>query len=1019
MVGRDNVTFSFRIDSAKAQATLRQLEAQVKRVGGTAITSSVQLDKLKVSIDSTGNRAAASAVNFQTATQGMLNLSTAAVQTFTSISNLDRANNRAKMSIIAVARAEDLLNNKRQRLVEMTEAGTTAGGKYANMQREIATAEADLTVKIEKKGIEQAAVNDIYMLFATNIANVTISSIQTLAILDKNQILLTKAKIVQQRIYNLSMFNGVRASLATQQALAIETAMRLNSTVAINAQASATARLTLATKAFIASNPVLLAVMAVTTAAFLIHESNILGTKTALDKLLGVEKDFESQVKEGRDGIEEYDDTLGKLNDTVGSSLPNSFESATKVMIAYTNSLRENTSVVDQNVESQIRLHGIIASGRNRQGGYTSTIPIIVNPQVSQGQGVGRQRGSFSSGGITTQSNEALASALSVKSEPWSPFIMPQAFADRGDNVGRVIIPKEVKSQVESRRGKITSKSAIATGAVTPTPQSLQGDQGSMFKQGPDMNNQFTLFGHSGGVSNIPAVQDLAKDLGVSVESLEGSLSTGQFSIKQLQIANQILSGDLMTIKHVKDFVESTKFKQFTPELEADRLILEKAKEQDNNFASIFRERYMGSGVSIDKILNELGKLEPDRKKRLDNKNKTFVDGIAFDFTTDLGLKAHQKYMQAKLGQLIPTVDAFNFAGIKDKQKELTGDQYLRFLGGQGLNDTSSFTNNENQNFRFGQPGGNPNTLLNDSTSNVILNKNQNRLLSKIQNGEISGNRAEVLLELGIDIGNAANNYSLKDAMRIGALQTQAAGFQGLGGRGAEAIRSVGGNATQAYQTKGKIVLNQGALNNIAASRRSDAFSNGAGSIIANISTALTGGKIFTVYRFRAGTGSDIANRKYAGAKSIIQKAISMGIKSNPAWADRIAEIPPIDPKAVDAIAQAEFAALAAESLATQYVASINSQMTSIGFTTAMTSASNTAGFSGIGMYENIALLSAMRRTNFSNTEIIGESRNKLNLTNSQVNAIRFNSTRGDIELQDRLRYVDQLDAMASGTSPL
>ncbi len=142
-------------------------------------------------------------------------------------------------------------------------------------------------------------------------------------------------------------------------------------------------------------------------------------------------------------------------------------------------------------------------------------------------------------------------------------------------------------------------------------------------------------------------------------------------------------------------------------------------------------------------------------------------------------------------------------------------------------------------------------------------------------------------------------------------------------------------------------------------------------------------------------------------------------IKSNPEWADRIAEIPPIDPKAVDAIAQAEFAALAAESLATQYVASINSQMTSIGFTTAMTSASNTAGFSGIGMYENIALLSAMRRTNFSNTEIIGESRNKLNLTNSQVNAIRFNSTRGDIELQDRLRYVDQLDAMASGTSPL
>jgi hypothetical protein len=32
-------------------------------------------------------------------------------------------------------------------------------------------------------GIEQAAVNDIYMLFAANVANVTISSLQTITIL--------------------------------------------------------------------------------------------------------------------------------------------------------------------------------------------------------------------------------------------------------------------------------------------------------------------------------------------------------------------------------------------------------------------------------------------------------------------------------------------------------------------------------------------------------------------------------------------------------------------------------------------------------------------------------------------------------------------------------------------------------------------------------------------------------------------------------------------------------------------
>ena len=93
--------------------------------------------------------------------------------------------------------------------------------------------------------------------------------------------------------------------------------------------------------------------------------------------------------------------------------------------------------------------------------------------------------------------------------------------------------------------------------------------------------------------------------------------------------------------------------------------------------------------------------------------------------------------------------------------------------------------------------------------------------------------------------------------------------------------------------------------------------------------------------------------------------------------------------------------------------------MASVGFTSSILERANTAGYSGTGLYENIALLAATRRTNFSNTEIIEQSKSKLSLTNSQVFAIRFNSTRGDTELQDRFRYVDQLEAMASGTSPL
>jgi hypothetical protein len=270
----------------------------------------------------------------------------------------------------------------------------------------------------------------------------------------------------------------------------------------------------------------------------------------------------------------------------------------------------------------------------------------------------------------------------------------------------------------------------------------------------------------------------------------------------------------------------------------------------------------------------------------------------------------------------------------------------------------------------------------------------------------------------GLDFTKTRNNLSRQSMSQFNAMNREY--NISSGGRGVvDSSLGAGGESATARYQGGSVALNEGARNIISAARRGDSFVNGSGGIIANISTALTGGRIFRNYRYRANTASDRAHKKYAGSKLIVQKAISMGIKSNPEWADRIAEIPTIDHKEEDGIEQAEFAALAAESLATQYVASINSQMTSIGFTSALTSASNTAGFSGIGMYENIALLSATRRSNFSNTEIVEESRNKLNLTNSQVYAIRFNSTRGDVELQDRLRYVDQLDAMSSGTSPL
>ena len=130
-----------------------------------------------------GQSATTAAVNFQTMSQGLLNLSTSVVQTATSFSNLDRARNRAAASEVAYARAEDLLMNKKTRLAEIEARGLGQTQKAINLRNELATATQDLAVKEEKMAIEQSAVTDVYMLFFANIANVGFSTMQTLVAL--------------------------------------------------------------------------------------------------------------------------------------------------------------------------------------------------------------------------------------------------------------------------------------------------------------------------------------------------------------------------------------------------------------------------------------------------------------------------------------------------------------------------------------------------------------------------------------------------------------------------------------------------------------------------------------------------------------------------------------------------------------------------------------------------------------------------------------------------------------------
>jgi hypothetical protein len=378
-MGRDNVTFRFNIDLSKMTVKGQQAVDILRKIEAQSGKSAIALQRVGDAGLDAGRKTAAGAVNFQTATQGMLNLSTATVQTYTSISNLDRANNRAKQSIIAVARAEDLLNNKKQRLNELTQSGVTTGNKYNNMLREIATAEADLTVKQEKMKIEQAAVNDVYMLFATNIANVTISSMQTIAVLDKNDVLLKKSRVVAQKLLTLATWDSVRAARWQAGETAALNKLFAGTTVQLKGVTLGTRLLTGATNAFkIALGPVGLILIGIS-AAMLAYETNFRGMKDAINGVLGIQDDFKEGVDAARNATEEFNDALGTQEQKL-FSLPSSYSGLLRELENIKTKYKEVTVVANENTNAIITNNTVQTSKRNRNfsaGGITAQQPTI------------------------------------------------------------------------------------------------------------------------------------------------------------------------------------------------------------------------------------------------------------------------------------------------------------------------------------------------------------------------------------------------------------------------------------------------------------------------------------------------------------------------------------------------------------------------------------------------------------------------------------------------------------------
>jgi len=225
---------------------------------------------------------------------------------------------------------------------------------------------------------------------------------------------------------------------------------------------------------------------------------------------------------------------------------------------------------------------------------------------------------------------------------------------------------------------------------------------------------------------------------------------------------------------------------------------------------------------------------------------------------------------------------------------------------------------------------------------------------------------------------------------------------------------AAGVSATASYQNV--TVSTPASIRN--AIRNKDGFNNSLGGLMMNELNSLKGSGSMV---YSSAHRSLFKSREFRGipGKDIFREAVRLGMKGNVEFMDMIKAIPDVDREADNNMQQAYEAIRQAEVISNDYISMVNSAKTSIGFTDSILRRATAEGHSGSSMYANISLLSATKRTNFNNTEIIEESKSKLDLTNSQIFAIRFNSTRGDTELQDRIRYVDQLEAMSSGTSPL
>lgn len=724
---------TINIDVEAASVKAKQLVADLQRLGQSGESAGIQIQsgmgRAGQGMRKAGDDATTAAVKFQTATQGMLNLSTTAVQTYTSISNLARAQNRAEAAAVGQQRAQDALNRFQIKYNKLLESGTASTRDLTQAQNELNTAMEDYKVKAEKAKIEADAVLDIQLLFFANIANVGVSSLQVLSSMLSASTKTMIANSVQTKLNSIEKWNNTWSLTSNTGAANVNAiAYNKNAVAALGATAS-TKGLTLAQRALnIAMGPIGWITLGVS-AAFTVYETNAWGAKDAINGLLGIQDDLKTGMNESGVSAENFAKQLEKMGDVSGKKLPDSFRKLKEEVIK---------------LRQEMKITGAEAGVMFQTTAYnTQQASIKINKDFQNAYKVGS---GFSSGGETTQPRKGIKLEGGYFGGAWDKIF------------GNLSLPeiKEAYGLTAEEAGIMPfgKRESIFVGPVDP--KRIFGIQAfNVIKDLPAVVEA----GISGRVLKSvgltpqklavlpPDKRKKAEELALELGVYEDTLASDELQRKFAELVNIQLIAENKTPKEFIDF----------PNIEN---ILDP---KDRMIVALLTDK------SELKNLNFL----PDERSRpafiaalLRTGQERFIRDIDFD-TRDFILNGLP--LNPRLGRLVglgkaysagKRIDSYSLSGL-DKTKPATVNQLTRYLSFSALENTNSDI------LRI--LGVKPFDTL-QGTRNIIIGSKLNKKLKKIQDSG-SAKRAEVFVATGVDIGAIADTVSAEDAMRIGQLE--------------------------------------------------------------------------------------------------------------------------------------------------------------------------------------------------------------------------------------------------------